>query len=118
LSRRGSTITTSFPTITLAKHKAVTVKRTRDCVLNRTLIDRTTNQIISNRAPSDYLSEIRNTDGFPLDPVLESHCLPIGASSPLTTNDFDAFLDWRQDRIWQEIKRVTGLVQAADLEAV
>jgi hypothetical protein len=30
----------------------VTSARTRDCVLNRTLIDRTTNQIISARAPS------------------------------------------------------------------
>nr|MBA3651522.1 hypothetical protein [Chthoniobacterales bacterium] len=106
-----------FPNDYLIKHEGITVSRTRDCVLNRTLIDRTTNQIISNRAPSDYLSEIRNTDGFPLDSVLDSHCLPTGASSPLITNDFNAFLDWRQDRIWQEIKRVTGLIQAADLEA-
>ena len=57
--------------------------RTRDCVLNRTLIDRTTNQMISDRAPSDYLAEIRNTPGFPFDAVLASHGLPTGADSPL-----------------------------------
>ena len=35
------------------------------CV-NRTLIDRTTNQMIGDRAPSDYLAEIRGHAGLPL----------------------------------------------------
>ena len=39
--------------------------RLRDCVLNRTHIDRTTKQMISDRAPSAYLAEIRDTPGFP-----------------------------------------------------
>ena len=47
-----------------------TLSRARDCVLNRTLIDRTTNQMISNRAPSDYVADIRKTPGFPFDAVL------------------------------------------------
>ena len=105
-----------FPDDYLAKVKGVTLARTRDCVLNRTLIDRKTNQMISNRAPSDYLSEIQQTDGFPFDQVISSHNLPVGHNSPLLTDDFDAFLDWRQDRLWQEIKRVTGMVSASDLE--
>lgn len=46
-----------FPDDFLLKKKGVTVARARDCVLNRTLIDRTTNQMISNRAPSDYMAE-------------------------------------------------------------
>ena len=107
-----------FPDDYLAKMKGIALSRTRDCVLNRTLIDRTTNQMISNRAPSDYLAEIRNTDGFPFDEVIGSHGLPVGEASPLLADDFEAFLDWRQERLWQEIKRVTGLVAASDLEEV
>jgi hypothetical protein len=106
-----------FPNDFLLKQKGVTVSRVRDCVLNRTLIDRTTNQIISNRAPSDYLAEIRKTTGFPFDAVLASHCLPNGESSPFWTDDYEAFLTWRQERIWQEIQRTTGLAYAADLES-
>ncbi len=91
--------------------------RQRDCVLNRTLIDRTTNQMISDRAPSDYLGDIRKTPGFPFDAVLASHCLPTGKESPLLADDFERFLTWRQDRLWQEIQRVTGASVAADLES-
>ena len=105
-----------FPDDFLVK-KGIAPARARDCVLNRTLIDRTTNQVISNRAPSDYMAEIRNTRDFPFDAVLDSHCLPTGETSPLWSDDYDEFLAWRQDRLWQEIRRVTGLAEAADLEA-
>lgn len=106
-----------FPANYLEKHKGITVSRQRDCVLNRTLIDRTTNQMISNRAPSDYLAAIRDTPGFPFDIVLASHCLPTSAGSPFWTDDYEAFLTWRQDRLWKDIKRVTGATDAADLES-
>jgi hypothetical protein len=105
-----------FPAGYLAHH-GVTVARTRDCVLNRTLIDRTTNQMISDRAPSDYLAEIRATPGFPYDAVLTSHCLPAGTDSALLMDDYEAFLSWRQERLWKEIQRVTGVTVATDLEA-
>ena len=97
--------------------KGVTLARTRDCVLNRTLIDRTTNQMINARAPSDYLTEIRSTPGFPFEAVLGSHDLPTGVDSPLIHDNFESFIAWRQERLWQEIQRVTGLTVAADLEA-
>lgn len=106
-----------FPASYLEKHKGITAARQRDCVLNRTLIDRTTNQIISDRAPSDYLAVIRDTSGFPFEAVLASHCLPTGADAPFWTDDYDAFLTWRQERLWKDIKRVTGATDAADLEA-
>lgn len=106
-----------FPDDFLLKQKGITLARMRDCVLNRTLIDRTTNQMISNRAPSDYMAEIRNTPGFPFDTVLNSHCLPTGETSPIWSDDYEGFLMWRQERLWQEIKRVTGLSEATDLEA-
>jgi len=63
--------------------RGVTATRARDCVLNRTLIDRTTNQMIGDRPPSEYLSEIRDTADFPFDAVLTSHGLPTGEDSPL-----------------------------------
>jgi len=106
-----------FPDNFLLK-QGVTSVRKRDCVLNRTLIDRTTNQIISNRAPSDYMAEIRDEPGFPFDEIISSHCLPTGEAAPLWRDEFEAFLDWRQERLWQEIKRVTGITEAYDLEAV
>jgi hypothetical protein len=99
------------------ERRGVTAVHARDCVLNRTLIDRTTNQMISDRAPSQYLADIRNTPGFPLDAVLTSHCLPTGPDAPLWTDDYDALISWRQARLWREIQRVTGLAEAADLES-
>jgi len=106
-----------FPDNYLKEKKGITLSRERDCILNRTVIDRTTNQMISDRAPSDYMTNIRNTPGFPFDEVLTSHCLPTGDGSPFWTNDYNAFLTWREQRLWQEIKRVTGIVEATDLEA-
>jgi hypothetical protein len=105
-----------FPADFLEKKKGIKLARLRDCVLNRTLIDRTTNQIISNRAPSDYLAEIKGTEGFPFETVLRSHLLPVGEASPFWSDDYEAFLAFRQQELWQQIKRVTGLAQASDLE--
>ena len=106
-----------FPADFLEKKMNVKLAWARDCVLNRTLIDRTTNQMISNRAPSEYLSEIRDTEGFPFDSILTSHCLPTGDNAPFWTNNYDTFLDWREARLWQEIKLVTGIIKATDLES-
>ena len=106
-----------FPSNYLEVQRNIKISRIRDCVLNRTLIDRTTNQMISNRPPSDYLNDMRSTPGFPFDEVLDSHYLPTGANSPLLSDDFESFLEWREGRLWEEIKRVTGVTVAADLEA-
>ena len=105
-----------FPAAYLERREIAPARR-RDCVLNRTLIDRTTNQMIGARAPSDYLAEIRDTPGFPFEEVLASHGLPAGADSPLLRDDYEAFLLRRQERLWREIQRVTGATEAADLEA-
>ena len=105
-----------FPAAYLER-SGVAPGRMQDCVLNRTLIDRTTNQMISDRAPSDYLAEIKSTPGFPFVPVLTSHGLPAAADSPLLRDDYKAFLAWRQEHLWQEIRRATGATVAADLEA-
>ena len=99
------------------QHRGIALARVRDCVLNRTLIARTTNQMISDRAPSDYLAEIRDTPGFPFEGVLGSHGLPTGLESPLLNDDYEEFLTWRQERLWRDIQRVTGVTDAADLES-
>ena len=106
-----------FPAAYLEKKKGITQSKRRDCVLNRTLIDRDTNQMIRDRAPSDYLMKIKNTQNFPFDLVLKSHFLPIGDDSPLLRDDFEEFLSWRQERLWKEIQRVTGLKESTALEA-
>ena len=49
--------------------------------------------------------------------LLESHLLPAGSDSPLWRNDFEAFLDERQEALWGEIKSVTGATSATDLIA-
>lgn len=105
-----------FPAAYLER-RGIASARARDCVLNRTLIDRTTNQMISDRAPSDYLAEIRGTSGFPFEEVLASHGLPGESDSALLKDDYEAFLTWRQQRLWKEIQRVTAVTVAADLEA-
>lgn len=105
-----------FPAAYLER-RGVAPARARDCVLNRTLIDRTTNQMISDRAPSNYLTEIRNTPGFPFEAVLTSQGLPTGEDTPLLRDDYEAFLTRRQDHLWHEIQRVTGAAAASDLEA-
>lgn len=84
--------------------------RLRDCVLNHTLIDRTTNKRINDRAPSDYMREIYSERGkSKFTELLYSHLLPAGKDSPFWNDDFEAFLQWRQDNLWVEIQNVTGL---------
>jgi hypothetical protein len=95
-----------FPSAYLEREKGVSKKALRDCVLNRTLIDRTTNQMISDRAPSQYLADIdahRDTDE-----ILRTHLLPTGPKSPLRADDYEAFLNNRAELISQEIARVTS----------
>lgn len=78
-----------------------------DSVLNHALIDKLTNIRISGRAPSNYLSDIRNELGADLDRVLKSHSLPEAADGPLWTDRFDDFLAWRQVRLEQLLREVT-----------
>lgn len=82
--------------------------RLRDCVLNRCLIDSHTNQRISCRAPSDYMADLRNEPGFPMETVLASHLIPDGDESGLWTNDFELFLAQRQERLSRAIAEVTA----------
>ena len=72
----------------------------RDCILNRTFIDRVTNRRLSKRAPSDYFGEIRTKHGSrEIDDTFKSHILPQGAHSPLLDDNFEEFLNWREQAL-------------------
>lgn len=53
------------------------------------------------RALKDLLAEIQSTSGFLFDAVLAPHGLPAGADSPLPSDNYEAFLAWRQERLLQ-----------------
>ena len=82
--------------------------RLRDCVLNRCLIDRETNQRISFSAPSDYMAELRDEPGFPMETVLASHLIPHGDESGLWADDFERFLEQRLELVGAAIVQATG----------
>jgi len=96
-----------FPDAYLRKSGIIEAKR-RECVLNRTLIDRATNQSLSKRSPQDYFGEMRNKLGdAKFRELLNSHILPGDTDSPLLLNDFEGFLKWRCNEIWKLIERAT-----------
>lgn len=88
--------------------------RLRDCIVNRTLIDRTTNQSISNKSPKSYLTEMRDKLGSSkFKDLMNSHLLPPGGDSPLFENDYQSFLDWRCSKLGELIAAATGLESLA-----
>lgn len=80
----------------------------RDCIINRTFIDRITNRRLSKRAPSDYFTEIQIKQGdIETNETLRSHILPTGTQSPLLDDDFEKFLDWREQALLNIIRQKT-----------
>jgi hypothetical protein len=106
-----------FPKHFLKGAKGIANKTLRDCVLNRTLIDRETNRRIGARPPSEYMKDLRDTAEFPFAKVLSSHGLPAGSASPVWTDDYDRFLELRQEFLWETIKAATGVAATSELEA-
>ena len=97
-----------FPQKYLEEKRPGISETIRDCVLNRTLIDRATNIRIGKRAPSDYLGEVRQHVGpEQLTTILGSHLLPATEGAPLLADDFDGFLDERQHLVAAQLAEVT-----------
>jgi len=95
-----------FPRAFLDKQGTPTALR--DCILNRTFIDRETNRRLSKRTPSDYFNEIRTKHGgSETDALLGSHLLPGGSDSPLLRDNFEEFLGWRERALEDAIRRRT-----------
>ena len=97
-----------FPQGYIAGHLPHVTNSLRVCVLNRTLIDKATNIRIGKRAPSDYLKEIQEALGSDFEKLLAAHLLPVGGASPLLKNNFDEFLNLRENLLGQKIKEVTS----------
>jgi len=95
-----------FPASYLENVKGINKKADRDCVLNRTLIDRPTNILISDRAPSEYLADIDR--GGKTDEILLTHLCPTGEDSPLRNDDYDGFLAARAELVYAAITSVTA----------
>lgn len=77
-----------------------------NCVINRTLIDSETNKKISANPPTVYLPKI----GLKAEEtaILKSHLIPTGSESPLYFDDFERFLDEREQLLLQKIAEVTS----------
>jgi hypothetical protein len=78
-------------------------------------MDRETARTISKKAPSVYLNEMRAEIGSALDELLRSQRLPAGPGSPLMADDFDEFLDWRQQTLEEALAAMTGGGHAQDV---
>jgi len=96
-----------FPRAFLEQNNLATKEET-DCVLNRTLIDTKTNQQISDKAPSIYMSQIMQSANGGEAAILDSHQIPSGSTSPLLTDDFPAFTMWREGKLEALIAQVTS----------
>lgn len=97
-----------FPQAFLSESKASVSASQRDCVLNRTLIDKMTNIRIRKKAPSVYLQEIQQSVGDKsLSEILRSHLLPSSSDSSLACDDFERYLQERQELIAAQIKCAT-----------
>jgi hypothetical protein len=84
------------------------VSRQRDIVLNRCLIDRSTNQHISCLAPSSYMAELRDQPNFPMQLVLHSHLIPCETDSGLWNDNYEHFLVQRQALLAAAIHHACG----------
>ncbi|MDO8432081.1 MAG: DUF262 domain-containing protein [Candidatus Binatus sp.] len=81
-----------------------------DSILNRTLIDSSTNKSINDRPPSKYMKEVRASIGEKkFAELLKSHLLPHDPDGALLKDKFEEFTAWRKDAIWNEIKAHTGV---------
>ncbi|MGH9669654.1 MAG: GmrSD restriction endonuclease domain-containing protein [Terriglobales bacterium] len=88
----------------------------RDCVLNRTYIDRVTNRRLSRRSPSDYFGEIREKHGpADADALLRSHLLPTGQDSVLLSDEFEKFIAYREAALLSLIAEKTGRQAPANI---
>ena len=79
-----------------------------DAIVNRTLIDRETNQRIGKNPPSKYLNDIEVHLQGQLDEVLASHYLPTGRDSSLWNDDYEAFRRDRADTFYNLILEATS----------
>jgi hypothetical protein len=98
-----------FPDDFLKTKLKITEKKKRDCVLNRTLIDRTSNRQLRARGPKDYFGALLKERGAnKYGEIMRTHKLPPEATSSILSNDYEGFLDYRADELLKLIKKATA----------
>ncbi len=101
-----------FPYAYLRDTLKVTEEAKRNVVINRTLIDGTTNKKISKKAPASYFGDLcdehcaGNRDD--MDEFLGSHLIPGGPASPIWANEYERFLAERKQLIAERVRAVTS----------
>ncbi len=98
-----------FP-VSFLKQKSMDVRRVHS-LPNFCFIPADLNKHISDRAPSDYIAEIRHgydsRDDF--EQVMSTHLIPIGEDSGIWTDDYELFLRQRASLMMDEIRRQCGI---------
>jgi hypothetical protein len=83
-------------------------KDLRDSIVNIAFAPMLINLEISNKPPSEYISELRiiNTE---LDKTLKSHLIDNSSDFGITSNDYDMFLNKRAENIENHFRWLTGI---------
>lgn len=100
-----------FPQDYLKKHDKEHYPE-RDGMANIALARASANKAYWNKAPSSYLPGCKNPQ---LNEVLKSHFIEDKDASGLLEDDFEGFVQYRADRILDEMRRLTG--HMAEVEA-
>ena len=96
-----------FPQAFLKASRPDIVPAQRDCILNRTLIDKETNARIGKKAPETYLSDMKDSIGSDyLETLLSSHLLPKSLIA-YTEADYETYSEERLALILTELETVT-----------
>jgi hypothetical protein len=77
----------------------------RDSIANIALARASANKGYSSKAPSQYLTESKNSN---LSDVLRTHFVDDLSESGLLDDDFETFLEYRAAQLLQELRKLTG----------
>jgi hypothetical protein len=89
--------------------------RVFNSILNKTPLSAKTNRIIGGNAPSNYLPKLESQSGIKpskMDHILKTHMIPV---IDLRTDDFDTFIDSREENFTILIELAMGKSVVKDL---
>jgi hypothetical protein len=88
-----------------------------DSVANKMLIPKLTNIKISNRVPSSYFNEIKDSDNSDIEKSLESHLIPLEILNGSYDDCFRLFLEDRSSQIYSVFKNeILSLKQGFEVD--
>lgn len=101
-----------FPQAYLRKHDKERYPE-RDSMANIALARASANKEYSNKAPAKYLADCGNPQ---LEDVLRSHFIDDPKGSGILENDFEAFVQYRAERILEEMRRLAGEMEEIEAD--